>query len=83
MEGTLPILWNHDFTKPIGVVEAADGQLKFRFGEDIKITHEAMFQIFGDAGIKVTEMEMLEDGTRLIKAGELVEFSLCLGPPSK
>jgi hypothetical protein len=77
MEANLPILWNHDHTrKPIGMVEVSSGLVSFRFDDSVRISHENMFEIFGGAGIKVTEMERLEDGTVLIKAGSIMEFSL-------
>ena len=77
----LPILWAHDQTRPpIGFVETADdGTLKFRFNEDVRVSEQAMFEIFGHAGIRVTEQEVLPDGTRLIKAGQIMEFSFGAG----
>jgi hypothetical protein len=80
MKAKLPILWNHDHTKPIGSVEAVDGALKFKFSEDVKITREKMFEIFGGAGIRVTEMEEI-DGVVTIKSGEILEFSFLALPP--
>jgi hypothetical protein len=75
----LPILWAHDRTRPpIGFVEAADdGTLKFRFNDDVRVSEQALFDIFGDGvGVCVADMEVMPDGTRLIKAGQIMEFSL-------
>lgn len=77
MEVNLPILWDHDHArKPIGMVTFTGGILSFRFEDSVQVSHEKMFEIFGGAGIKVTEAERLEDGTVLIKAGSILEFSL-------
>ena len=71
-----PILWAHDRTRQIGVVEQGGEVMKFRFDEDVLISRDNLFEIFGGAGIRVTESELLPDGTRLIKAGQIMEFSL-------
>lgn len=70
------ILWNHDHTaKPIGKYDFSDGRINFVFEEDVEISHEMMFEIFGNAGISVDRMERRDDGKGLIKAGHILEFS--------
>lgn len=72
----IPVLWNHDHTKqPLGRLHVVDGRLFCEFTGDMKITDAALFEIFGGAGIRVTEAEMI-DGVRVIKKGEIFEFSL-------
>lgn len=75
-----PILWCHDHSRPIGHVEATDdGTLKFHFTDDVRVSEQALFEIFGGVGMRVTDMEVLPDGTRLIKAGQIMEFSFGAG----
>ena len=71
----IPILVQHDHSqKPIGRVLATDRGLSVQFREDVRITREMLFDIFGGAGIRVDEME--RDGDLLIvKAGTILEFS--------
>lgn len=75
----IPILMNHDQTKPIGFVEVIDGALHVRFAEDVRITRDMAFQIFGDAGLQVLEATD-EAGVMLIRHGRILEWSLCPQP---
>ena len=50
--------------------------MKFRFDEDVLISRDNLFEIFGNAGISVTESKVLPDGTVVIIAGSIMEFSL-------
>lgn len=75
----IPILCKHDHTKPIGSVESINGALRFKFSEDVKLTLENLFEVFGGAGIRVTEMEDVE-GVVTIKSGEILEFSFGTPP---
>ncbi len=71
----IPLLWNHDPTaKPIGSMYTDDGRLMFYFTEDVQISDEMMFEIFGDAGILVLDVKD-SDGVRYIKRGQILEFS--------
>ena len=72
---TIPILLNHEAAKPIGVAEFQDGQMFVRFVDDVKITREMAFEIFGNAGLLVLESTE-EDGVMLIRRGRIVEWSL-------
>ena len=68
----VPILSNHDHTSPpIGVVESVDGSLYVRFRDDMKITQEMAFLIFGDAGLRVLEATE-EEGVMLIRRAEIL-----------
>ncbi len=68
-----PILRNHDKNKaPIGTVDFQDGKICFRFSQPIP-KHE-LFEIFGNAGIRMTETED-RDGELFVTAGEILEFS--------
>jgi hypothetical protein len=73
---TLPILLNHDHTKPpIGSVESVDGKLYVRFRDDMKITEEMAFLIFGDAGFRVLEVTE-EGGVMLIRRAQILCWNL-------
>ena len=76
MKSSTPILWAHDRTRQIGVVEQGGDLMKFRFDEDVLISRDNLFEIFGNAGISVTESKVLPDGTVVILAGSIMEFSL-------
>ena len=71
----VPILINHDHTKPIGTVVAVEGQLQVLFSEDVRITPAMADEIFGNAGLLVLEATE-EDGVTLIRRGRIVEWSL-------
>lgn len=75
MDNKIPILWKHDHTKPIGTVEAVGPELKFKFTDDVEITRENLFEIFGWAGVRLEEIEQRPDGTLLIKSGAILPFS--------
>lgn len=68
------ILWRHDHARPIGVVEPVGDKLCFRFNDDVVVHEDALFEIFGGAGIRVTESEW-RSAARIVKAGEILEFS--------
>jgi hypothetical protein len=68
----VPILSNHDHTSPpIGVVESVDGSLYVRFRDDMKITKEMTFLIFGDIGFRVLDAAE-EDGVMLIRRAQIL-----------
>ena len=71
---TLPIFIDRDISKPIGIIRNEDGKILFEFHEDVEITREMMFGIFGNAGIMVTEAQRDNDNI-IIKSGEILEFS--------
>lgn len=75
----IPILINHDQSKPIGFVEVIDGAPHVRFADDVRITLDMAFQIFGDAGLQVLEATE-EAGVMLIRHGRILEWSLCPQP---
>jgi hypothetical protein len=77
----LPILLNHDHTKPpIGLVESIDGSLFVRFHDDMKITREMAFLIFGDTGFRILEATE-ENGVMLIRRAQILCWNLA--SPSK
>jgi hypothetical protein len=78
----LPILLDHDHTKPIGAVELVDGALQMRFDADVKITKDIAFQIFGDLGFQVLEYSQ-QDGLMLIRKARILEWSLCPAPAAQ
>lgn len=79
----VPILLNHDQTKPpVGVVEIRDGGLFVRFTDDMKITREMAFEIFGNAGLQILECTD-DSGVMLIRRGRILEWSLSLPSVSR
>lgn len=74
---TRPLLWNHDHMKPVGRVEVVNGKIEFHFNEDLFITHEMLFEIFGNVGLQVTKQEVVA-GLVCIRAGQIMEWSLPL-----
>jgi hypothetical protein len=78
----LPILLDHDHTKPVGAVELVDGALQMRFDADVKITKDIAFQIFGDLGFQVLEYSQ-QDGLMLIRKARILEWSLCPAPAAQ
>ena len=72
---TIPILWNHNHATPIGHVKHVGDKLMFVFNEDVRVSEQAMFEIFGNCGVRVLHSQALPDGTRLIRSGEILEFS--------
>lgn len=71
----IPILMRHETDNIIGKVEKTEDGYKFTFSKEVKITREMLFEIFGGAGIKITEMEE-DNGILYIKEGYILEFSL-------
>lgn len=68
-----PILRNHDHSQaPIGAIDIQDGRICFRFSQPIP--KDQVFEIFGNAGIRMTETED-RDGELFVTAGEILEFS--------
>ena len=72
---TTPILANHDHTKPIGIIKNENGRILFEFHDDVEISREMLFEIFGNAGIRIAEHQV-EGDNLTIKSGEILEFSL-------
>lgn len=68
-----PILLNHDPASAIGVTEVINGELHVRFTEDVKITREIAFQIFGDAALQVLECTE-DDGVMVIRRGRILHW---------
>lgn len=78
----IPILLNHDGTKTIGVVKTThDNKLVLEFAEDVKITKEMAFDIFGNAGLKLLQLSE-ESGVFYIRKAQIVEFSLMPTSPA-
>jgi hypothetical protein len=72
-----PILNNHIHTiEPIGFVELIDGTLHFRFRDDVSITLDMVYQIFGNVGIKVLDTTDDKDGLYVIRSGQILEWSI-------
>jgi len=71
----VPILLNHDHTKPIGTVVSVEGQLQVLFSEDVRITPAMAAEIFGNAGLLVLE-QTDDDDVMLIRRGRIVEWSV-------
>ena len=78
----VPILRNHDTSDHIGslslTIMAARGRLVFELYAPI--TREMFFEIFPTAGVKFKESEFV-DGVMMVKAGEILEFSLIADKP--
>jgi hypothetical protein len=72
----IPILLGHDWTKPIGYIECVDGvDLSVVLSEDMRITQEMFFDIFGNCGVRIDEYE-IDGDVMIIKRGTIMEFSL-------
>ena len=69
----IPILWQHDHKKSIGEITCADGKLHFKFNEDVQVTQQMMFEIFGNAGFTVTDGKIVDGTCVLIRAGSILE----------
>lgn len=72
----IPILLHHDPMRPVGFIEVTDWGLAFRFSEEMIITREMIFNIFGNVGFEATELAALDNGQIRIIAGTILEFSL-------
>lgn len=67
----VPILLNHDHQQPpIGLVKMIDGALHVEFRQDLEVSREMAFAIFGNAGLRIVE------GDGMIKRASILEFSL-------
>jgi len=78
-ELTIPILLHHDRSKVIGVMQTDPDKpgLFVRFTSDVQITRDMLFEIFGNAGVRVMEAEMNDDGLNFtIKSGQILEWSM-------
>lgn len=74
-----PILTAHDHTKPIGMVKMDGTNLVCEFTEDFEVTTDLLFEIFGGAGILLSEAVHRANGSRLVRKGSILQFPLC--PP--
>lgn len=72
----VPILLNHDHTKPIGVFEAG----VVTFLPDHRPTKEEFFTIFGNVGFRPLESFVDRNGTVRIGMAEIHEFSISIMP---
>jgi hypothetical protein len=77
----LPILIDHDPTKPIGIIREKNGSLFVEFTEDMKITMEWAFNIFGGAALQILEYTE-EDEIFFIRKARIIEFSLVKDVPA-
>lgn len=78
----VPILWNHDQGKPIGWVNVEDERPTIEFNETARINKDQLFEIFGGAGILVTDCYQV-DGITYVRKCQILEFSLCAAPPHR
>lgn len=74
----IPILMNHDPKRVIGVLED-DGRV--RFTQDVEISREQFFAIFGNVGARLDECEKQKGGPLRIRAGQILEFSFDVCEP--
>lgn len=70
----IPILLNHDSSKPIGWLRIDGAHLVVEFTDDVPITKEMFFKIFGNTGMVATQFEM-HGGAMWIKKAQITEFS--------
>lgn len=73
---SVPILLDHDHTKPIGVFEAGI----VTFLPDHRPTREEFFSIFGNVGCRLMESFVDRDGVQRIGTAEIHEFSFSILP---
>ena len=71
----VPILLNHDHAARVGRLDIVDGQLQVSFADDVKITREMAFEIFGNAGLQGLEWTE-ENGAMIVRRGRILEWSL-------
>ena len=71
----IPILIDHDHHKPVGFMREIDGKMYVEFAQDGKITKELAFEIFGNVGLRILDIDEA-DGKYYIRKAEIVEFSL-------
>lgn len=74
-----PILVNHDAENMIGFL-GSHGVVKFQ--DNQRITRDMLFDIFGNAGIRVIEM-FNENGVIYIRECQILEFSLVTTPTAR
>lgn len=78
----MPILKNHDEHAIIGKIYSEDGHIYFKFFEEIEITKDMLFEIFGNAALKLIVFEA--EGEKIkVRKGEIIEFSLPELSPTK
>ena len=69
----IPILFNHDSRQMCGtVISEHDGALSIRFADDWHLSREVLFEVFGNVGIIIDEVD--DDG--LVVAATIREFSI-------
>jgi hypothetical protein len=71
---TRPMLWKHDHKQPIGRVEVINGKFEFHFTKDVCMSHEMLYEIFGNVGMRIAKQAM-RGGLAVILAGEILEWS--------
>lgn len=72
----IPILFKHDPERVIGRVTSRETGLSFEFTDNVVVTQDQFFDLFGSCGAVFTSMEMTNDNMMMIKAGTILEFSL-------
>lgn len=73
---SVPILLDHDHSKPIGVFEAGI----VTFLPDHRPTREEFFSIFGNVGFRLMQKYIDQAGTERIGMAEIHEFSFSAVP---
>lgn len=71
----IPILIDHDHHKPVAFMREVDGKMFIEFAQNLKITKECAFEIFGNVGMRILDIDVA-DGTYYIRKAEIIEFSL-------
>jgi hypothetical protein len=74
---SVPILFEHNPDKAIGVVRHEDGRLLVEFTSDMEISRDMFFEIFGNCGAQVEFCET-PNGNLIVKKATILEFSLSL-----
>jgi hypothetical protein len=70
----IPILIGHNQGNQIGRIYQKESSFFFEFSERVKITEEMLSDIFGGIGFKVEDYT-IEGESRIIKSGQILEFS--------
>lgn len=71
----VPILRGHDHKDVIGMLTFDGGVMRFAFRDDVRVTSDMFYSIFGDVGWRMEEGGC--DGEAFfVKRGTIVEFSL-------
>ncbi len=83
MSFAIPILQDHDATKPIGWLKSeADGTLTFELAATARSsTRDEFFSIFPGAGVTLIEGSV-SNGTQFIRKVRICEISICILPPA-